>query len=43
VHDQAGEIVRSVKQAIPQSRVSIKVSDGEFIARVSGGAEGERA
>ena len=43
VRDSVGEIVRSVKQAQPDSRVSIKVSDGEFIARVDGGDKGESA
>ncbi len=43
VRDPVGEIVRSVKQAQPDSRVSIKVSDGEFNARVDGGDKGESA
>ena len=43
VRDPAGEVVRSVKQAQPDSRVSIKVSDGEFNARVDGGDKGEGA
>jgi exodeoxyribonuclease VII large subunit len=41
VHDASGKIVRRVDQVIPQSRVSIKVSDGEFNARVADPDEGE--
>ena len=40
VRDDSGEVVRRVRQAIPQSRVSIKVSDGQFNARVSSPDEG---
>jgi exodeoxyribonuclease VII large subunit len=43
VRDPVGEIIRSVKQSIPDSHVSIKVSDGEFNARVTGGDQGEGA
>jgi exodeoxyribonuclease VII large subunit len=38
-----GEVIRRTAQAIPQSRVTIKVSDGEFNASVAGKDEGESA
>jgi exodeoxyribonuclease VII large subunit len=43
VRAPGGVVIRKVEQAIPQSRVSIKVSDGEFTARVAGANEGEDA
>lgn len=38
-----GEVVRRVKQAVPQSLVRVKISDGEFSARVAEKDEGEGA
>lgn len=40
VRDGSGKIVKRTDQAIPQSRVSIRVSDGEFSARVTDPDEG---
>ncbi len=38
-----GKVLRSVDQAIPLSPLKIRVSDGEFSARVTGDHEGESA
>jgi len=40
VRDDSGNIIKRTEQAIPQSHVSIRVSDGEFSARVTDPGKG---
>lgn len=40
VRDDSGNIIKRTEQAIPQSHVSIRVSDGEFSARVADPGKG---
>ena len=42
VRTAQGEVVRSVKQANPQIDLNVRVSDGEFCARITGEAGGEQ-
>jgi exodeoxyribonuclease VII large subunit len=41
VRDDKGSLIRKVEQAVPRSKINVKVSNGEFSARVTGSDAGE--
>lgn len=42
VSEPGGALIRSVEQAVPQTELKVRVSDGEFSARVTGTNGGEK-